>query len=289
MRRCAMWLLLALLFISGCGLSAVPGGDPPEGGVQAEPAAEGALPDDVRGAAGNAAPGSGEEPGGGADVGASASGGEQAAAGGGEARSDAAGVDRAAAQGDGAAAGGEGGAAGVQGSPGAPAAAGTDGGGAKQPADSRSGAGAAGADAAGRAGEADAPAAGAAGERLSEPQTQTRDGVEPNSVLLSIVGDADKGVILAPVSIELREGDTVIDVLKRAGKANSIPLEARGSGMFAYVEGIANLYEFDNGPESGWLFRVNGELSGKGAGVVKVSEGDVIEWLYTTDLGQSEQ
>lgn len=67
-------------------------------------------------------------------------------------------------------------------------------------------------------------------------------------------------------------------------KSNRIPLEYRGSGILSYVEGIANLYEFDQGAGSGWLFKVNGQFADKSAGAVKLSKGDVVEWIYSIEL-----
>lgn len=52
------------------------------------------------------------------------------------------------------------------------------------------------------------------------------------------------------------------------------------------MEGINNLFEFDHGPRSGWLYRVNGSMHSKSAGAFTVNAGDVIEWLYTLDLGR---
>ena len=54
----------------------------------------------------------------------------------------------------------------------------------------------------------------------------------------------------------------------------------------AYIEGIGNIYEFDCGSTSGWLYKVNGEFLSYGCSDCKLSDGDVIEWVYTCDLGK---
>lgn len=41
-----------------------------------------------------------------------------------------------------------------------------------------------------------------------------------------------------------------------------------------------------NGPLSGWMYKVNGEFPGYGSSKYKLSNGDVIEWVYTCDLGR---
>ncbi|CAI6086877.1 DUF4430 domain-containing protein [Cohnella sp. JJ-181] len=109
---------------------------------------------------------------------------------------------------------------------------------------------------------------------------------QSSQVTLSVVGDADSGTILAPAAVELKEGDSVLDVLKRATRSRKIQMEYQGKGGAAYVEGIDNLYEFDKGAKSGWLFRVNGGFPGKSAGAYKLKDGDVVEWLYTLDMGK---
>jgi hypothetical protein len=52
------------------------------------------------------------------------------------------------------------------------------------------------------------------------------------------------------------------------------------------VEGIDNLFEFDHGAKSGWLYRVNGSMYSQSAGSFTVKPDDVIEWLYTLDMGR---
>ncbi len=106
------------------------------------------------------------------------------------------------------------------------------------------------------------------------------------SVMISIIGDEKKGVILEPTYMEWHDGDNVLDVLKQVTKAHRIPLEYRGSGMLSYVEGIANLYEFDQGAGSGWLFKINGQFAEKSAGAVKLNKGDVVEWIYSVELSE---
>ncbi|MED0756442.1 DUF4430 domain-containing protein [Aneurinibacillus thermoaerophilus] len=105
-------------------------------------------------------------------------------------------------------------------------------------------------------------------------------------VSFSIVADKERGTILSPTEVEIQEGDTVLDVLKRVTREKKIQMEYRGVKATAYVEGIDNLYEFDRGSKSGWMYRVNGVFPNKSAGIFPVKAGDKIEWLYTVDLGR---
>jgi hypothetical protein len=51
-----------------------------------------------------------------------------------------------------------------------------------------------------------------------------------------------------------------------------------------YLRMINGLSEFDKGPESGWVFSINGSYPQTGASSVKVYPHDEIEWKYTTEL-----
>ncbi|WNS41330.1 DUF4430 domain-containing protein [Paenibacillus sp. MMS20-IR301] len=107
-----------------------------------------------------------------------------------------------------------------------------------------------------------------------------------NAVTLSITGDKEHGVILAAAAYEIGENESVLELLKRITRKQKIQLEYQGSKSFAYVEGIDNLYEYDYGAESGWMYKVNGEFPSKAAGSWILNPGDTIEWLYTLDLGK---
>lgn len=93
------------------------------------------------------------------------------------------------------------------------------------------------------------------------------------------------GVILAATRVEINEGESVFDLLKRETKKNKIHMEYT-PGISAYIEGIANIYEFDCGNESGWVYRVNGEAKEVGCSDTFLKDADRVEWIYTCDLGR---
>lgn len=124
------------------------------------------------------------------------------------------------------------------------------------------------------------------GQATPSPSPAATQAPQKAEITLSIVGDGDTGTILSPAAVELKSGDSVLDALKRATRSRKMQMEYQGSGAAAYVEGIDNLYEFDKGAKSGWLFRVNGEFPGKSAGAYKLEAGDIVEWLYTLDMGK---
>ena len=99
----------------------------------------------------------------------------------------------------------------------------------------------------------------------------------------------DDGVILDSVSIGFGKDDTVYDVLVYATAQNKIHLETVGPAEAVYVKGIGNIYEFDFGEWSGWVYYVNGRSDSIGCGKYKVTDGDNIEWFYTCNLGKDIQ
>jgi hypothetical protein len=108
--------------------------------------------------------------------------------------------------------------------------------------------------------------------------------VEPKqTVTISIVGDEQKGTILSATKVEMKEGNTVLDVTLAILKQKGIPISVRGSGSSAYVEGIANLFEFDRGPLSGWTVNRNGAKLGQSSGAIQVKNGDSVQWIYTSN------
>ena len=97
------------------------------------------------------------------------------------------------------------------------------------------------------------------------------------------------GIILATSSISFSQGETVFDVLKRACEIADIQLEYSWTPLYNsyYIEGINQLYEFDCGSQSGWMYKVNGWFPNYGCSAYHLKDGDVIVWCYTCEgLGE---
>ncbi len=106
-----------------------------------------------------------------------------------------------------------------------------------------------------------------------------------NADLLALL--PNDGWILTPTEVVIQEGDSVFDVLLRTVQEYKIHMEYMDTPLYnsAYIEGIANLYEFDAGAQSGWMYRVNGEFPNYGCSGYTAAENDIIEWVYTCDFG----
>ena len=96
------------------------------------------------------------------------------------------------------------------------------------------------------------------------------------------------GIILKKQKVVFYAGESVFDVLKRVCKENGIQMESSFTPMYnsAYVEGINNLYEFDCGNLSGWMYRVDGWYPNYGCSRYQLCDGETVEWRYTCDLGK---
>lgn len=95
------------------------------------------------------------------------------------------------------------------------------------------------------------------------------------------------GVILPATTVTFSPGESVYDVLQQVCRDYGIHMESEFTPMYnsAYIQGINNLYEFDVGNESGWMYKVNGWFPNYGCSRYQVEDGDVICWVYTCDLG----
>lgn len=95
------------------------------------------------------------------------------------------------------------------------------------------------------------------------------------------------GWILAPISATFSEGESVFNVLQRVCRQEKIQMEFENTPLYnsAYIEGIGNLYEFDVGELSGWMYAVNGWFPNYGCSRCALKDGDAITWVYTCDQG----
>lgn len=98
----------------------------------------------------------------------------------------------------------------------------------------------------------------------------------------------EDGWILQPVTVPLEEGESVFDLLLRVTREHKIHMEYSQAPMYgsAYIEGIYNLYEFDCGAVSGWMYSVNGWYPNYGCSGYALEPGDVVEWRFTCNGGE---
>lgn len=110
-----------------------------------------------------------------------------------------------------------------------------------------------------------------------EPQVTT------STVTFQLHTDTDMW-IQPTIVYDQPEGATAMDVFQQVLTANGYTYEAKGS----YVQAITHpngprVAEFSKGQNSGWLFRVNGEFPDVTMSDYQLSDGDVIEVLFTAN------
>lgn len=96
------------------------------------------------------------------------------------------------------------------------------------------------------------------------------------------------GILYGKREVTFTEGETVFDVLLREMKNNRIHMDYSYTPAYSsnYIKGIGNLYEFDCGDLSGWMYCVNGVYPNYGCSQYVLSNGDSIQFRYTCDLGR---
>ena len=110
-----------------------------------------------------------------------------------------------------------------------------------------------------------------------EPQVTT------STVTFQLHTDTDMW-IQPTVVYDQPEGTTAMDVFRQVLTANGYTYEAKGSYVQAVIKPDGTkVAEFSKGPNSGWVFRVNGEFPDVAMQDYQLSDGDVIEVLFTAN------
>ncbi len=90
------------------------------------------------------------------------------------------------------------------------------------------------------------------------------------------------GVILDTCTMDIADGETVLDLLLQAAQAEGFTVGREGG----YIRSIAGIREHDFGQLSGWVYRVNSEIPSQGCDSFELQAGDRVEWLYSLELGR---
>ena len=95
------------------------------------------------------------------------------------------------------------------------------------------------------------------------------------------------GVIFPEKEVKFYEGESVFNLLSREMRQTGIHMELASTPIFnsTYIEGINNIYEYDCGELSGWMYSVNDWFPNYGCSRYELKQGDRVEFVYTCDLG----
>lgn len=114
----------------------------------------------------------------------------------------------------------------------------------------------------------------------------TRGVTSNQSVSFEVLGPGGEPVILPTKIVPIDTNATVLSVSFDALKSSHIDFETGSSGADTYITSIAGLSQQDVGPLSGWIYKVNNTFPPESPSAYKVNPGDLITWVYTTDLGK---
>lgn len=146
-----------------------------------------------------------------------------------------------------------------------------------------------------------APSVNGAGDVPSEPSPVPTSDVTKRECFLQITCEevfshmdklnesakkvVPKDGIILQGNFEFQEGDTAFDLLKQACASRNVLLDYVFTPVYSsyYIKGIHNLYEFDCGEESGWLYQVNGKTPGYGCNQYSLKRGDRIVFYYSCE------
>ncbi len=93
-----------------------------------------------------------------------------------------------------------------------------------------------------------------------------------------------RGMGFAESDLKYAEGSTVYDVFSDLLAEHGYTCKRRGSYIAAITSNSGiTLEEFDEGKNSGWMYRVNGELVGRYMSAQGLKDGDRIELYFTSD------
>lgn len=99
---------------------------------------------------------------------------------------------------------------------------------------------------------------------------------DEQSVKVNLNVSGYKGVILDEKDLEVKDGQTVLDLLTKTLDSKNIKYINRSG----YIAMIGGQQERDRGPYSGWKYSVNGKFPGFGMGGYKPKKGDNINLIF---------
>lgn len=116
--------------------------------------------------------------------------------------------------------------------------------------------------------------------------SMTRTSPNDYTVKVKVLGAGGKGVLVPEMTIKLDRETSVFEASVEAFKKAKVQYDYAGVGKKVYMKAIDNLYQYEKGAQSGWLYKVNGEVPSEGPGMYMLKANDRVEWVYTTNLGK---
>ncbi len=117
-----------------------------------------------------------------------------------------------------------------------------------------------------------------------EPETD-------KTVTITFTLKTDTEIWVPATAVTVKEGSTVYHVFDKAirDRGDMSAVGAASGYVKSVSKGGVTLAEYDKGPNSGWLFKVNGKLPSVGLTSCPVYDGDSVLFYYTADWTQDPQ
>lgn len=115
---------------------------------------------------------------------------------------------------------------------------------------------------------------------LAEDMQHVRQNITSDSAITFTIDypKESKQKNVESLEMTLQKGETPLDALQNYGKENRIAVVQKDG----YVTGINGISEKDYGPQSGWVYLVNGKIPGVAANAQPLKSDDHLEWKYVT-------
>lgn len=116
-------------------------------------------------------------------------------------------------------------------------------------------------------------------QKTAEAIPADKSSGSPISVNVSIDGsaaEADGFKIGGSMDVQLTDGDSALDALISAADALGYEVKCKGD----YVTHIGDLGEKSCGPNSGWMFDVNGDMPNESSEKFIVKDGDKVTFTF---------
>ena len=104
-------------------------------------------------------------------------------------------------------------------------------------------------------------------------------------IIFSVYGK-DGEAVIDSVGVKYKKNISVEELSRGVCRELKIPIVFSGVRELTYLKGINNLFEFDHGALSGWIYFVNGESQSVSSWSYILQNGDEVSWRYTLDLGK---
>ncbi|MEG0013759.1 MAG: DUF4430 domain-containing protein [Cellulosilyticaceae bacterium] len=119
------------------------------------------------------------------------------------------------------------------------------------------------------------------GKSMSRSTTAPGD-----SIIFTITGPSGQNVILPETDVAISPGESVLDASLRVFDEFNLPYEIAGFGKDTYVLAIDNISQYEKGPESRWLYNIDGVYPSMSPAEYILPADARVEWIYTIDGGK---